>query len=65
MKPNGGGTAYRTQSERGHGLSSMQQRAKRIGAQFFIEARPTGARVRLIMPRSVAAKAGSLALSLS
>jgi signal transduction histidine kinase len=51
---NRGGTTYRQQSERGHGISSMQQRAKRIGAEFYIESRPSGGRVRLIMPKSPA-----------
>lgn len=51
---NRGGTTYRQQAERGHGITSMQQRAKRIGAEFYIESRPTGGRVRLIMPRSAA-----------
>ena len=51
---NRGGTPYRQQSERGHGISSMRQRAKRIGAQFYIESRPGGGRVRLIMPKSAA-----------
>ena len=48
-----GGTAYSQQSEPGHGIHIMQQRAERIGALFSIQTRPTGARVLLVMPPSI------------
>ena len=48
-----GGIAYRQQSEPGHGIHNMQQRAETIGALFSIQTRPTGARVLLVMPPSV------------
>ena len=48
-----GGKAYRQQSEPGHGIHIMQQRAERIGALFSIQTRPTGARVLLVMPPSI------------